>query len=76
MLWTSSPGGLAALERCKPIYEEMPGWDSPTASITNFEQLPTEAHNYVERLQEVIGCNIDLISTGPHRHETIVVSDR
>ena len=58
------PGGLAALERCKPIYEEMPGWDSPTASITNFEQLPTEAHNYVERLQEVIGCNIDLISTG------------
>ena len=67
------PGGLAALERCKPIYEEMPGWDSPTASITNFEQLPTEAHNYVERLQEVIGCNIDLISTGPHRHETIVV---
>ena len=67
------PGGVAALERCKPIYEEMPGWDSPTASITNFEQLPPEARNYVERIQEVIGCRIDLISTGPHRHETIMV---
>lgn len=67
------PGGVAALERCKPVYEELPGWDSPTASVTNFEQLPREARAYVERLQEVIGCRIDLISTGPHRYETIMV---
>lgn len=67
------PGGVAALERCKPIYEEIRGWDSPTATITNFEELPTEARAYVKRLQELIGCPIDVISTGPHRHETIRV---
>ncbi len=67
------PGGVAALERCKPVYEDMPGWDTPTASVTRFEHLPREARAYVERLQEVIGCPIDLISTGPHRHETVEV---
>lgn len=67
------PGGAAALERCKPIYEDVKGWDSPTASVTNFEQLPQEARSYVERLQELIGVSIDLISTGPNRDETIVV---
>ncbi len=67
------PGGVAALERCKPVYQDMPGWDSPTASVTTYEQLPAEARNYIERLQDVIGCRIDLISTGPHRHETIIV---
>lgn len=67
------PGGVAALERCKPIYEDMPGWDSPTASITRFEELPQQARDYVERLQEVIGCSIDLISTGPHRKEAVEV---
>ena len=67
------PGGVAALERCKPVYEDMPGWDSPTASITDYAQLPREARAYVERLQDVIGCRIDMISTGPHRHETVEV---
>ena len=67
------PGGLATLERCKPIYEEHPGWDTPTASATRLEDLPDGARTYVDRLQELIGCSIDMISTGPHRHETISV---
>ena len=67
------PGGVAALERCRPVLEEMPGWSTPTASITEDSSLPKEAKNYVEKLQEVIGCPIDVISTGPHRNETIKV---
>ena len=67
------PGGVAALERCKPIYEEHPGWDSPTASATTLEGLPQEARSYVERLEELIGCPVDVISTGPHRDETVLV---
>ena len=67
------PGGVAALERCRPVLEEMPGWSTPTASITEYSSLPKEAKNYVEKLQEVIGCPIDVISTGPHRNETIKV---
>lgn len=67
------PGGAAALERCRPIYEEHPGWDAPTASVTRLEDLPSEARSYVRRLEELIGCPIDVISTGPHRDETIQV---
>ena len=67
------PGGVAALEQCKPLYEEHPGWDSPTASVTRLDELPREARSYVDRVQKLIGCPVDIISTGPHRHETVVV---
>ena len=67
------PGGVATLERCRPIYEEHSGWDTPTASATELEALPSEARSYVSRLEELLGCPIDLISTGPQRDETITV---
>ena len=69
----SFPGGVASLERCQPIYEDHPGWDSPTANLSRPEDLPKEARSYVDRLQELIGSPVDIISTGPHRHETIPV---
>ena len=69
----SFPGGVATLERCVPVYEEHSGWDSPTASITRPQDLPSAAQSYVDRLQELIGCPVDIISTGPNRHETIPV---
>ena len=67
------PGGVAALERCRPVYEHLPGWDRPTASVRNLNDLPPQARAYVDRIQELIGCPIDIISTGPHRDETILV---
>ena len=67
------PGGVAALEKASPVFEEMPGWDTPTASVRRYEDLPREARDYVERIQELIGCPIDVISTGPHRDETVMV---
>jgi len=67
------PGSAALLERCTPIYEEVPGWNSPTAGATKLHDLPREALYYIDRLQELVGTHIDIISTGPHRNETIVV---
>ena len=67
------PGGVAALDKARPVFEEMPGWDTPTASVRCYEDLPREARDYVERIQELIGCPIDVISTGPHRDETVMV---
>ena len=67
------PGGVAALDKARPVFEEMPGWDTPTASVRRYEDLPREARDYVERIQELIGCPIDVISTGPHRDETVMV---
>jgi adenylosuccinate synthase len=67
------PGSAAVLDRCKPIYEDLNGWDSPTAGVTEIEDLPKEARSYVDRVQELVSRPIDIISTGPYRHETIVV---
>jgi len=67
------PGGAATLERCKPIYEDQSGWDSPTAGVTDVEDLPKEGRSYVDRIEELVGIPIDIISTGPYRHETITV---
>jgi adenylosuccinate synthase len=69
------PGGVAALERCIPEYETLPGWDVPTAGVSEIADLPKNARAYVERLEELIGCSVDIISTGPHRDHTIMVRD-
>jgi len=65
------PGNIATLERCQPIYEELPGWQSPTTPIRKFEDLPQQARQYVNRLEELIGCPVNLISVGSAREETI-----
>ncbi|MBR49678.1 MAG: adenylosuccinate synthase [Chloroflexi bacterium] len=67
------PGGMAALSRCVPVYEELPGWDIPTAGMSDLNKLPKNARHYVDRIQDIIGAPIDIISTGPHRDETITV---
>ena len=67
------PASVALLERCQPVYEELPGWEVPTASATDMSRLPREAVAYVRRIEELVGCPIHLISTGPRRSETILV---
>ena len=66
----SQPG---LLERATPIYEEVQGWSEPTAGATDIRQLPAQALAYVKRVEQLIGCPIDLISTGPKRDESITV---
>ena len=66
------PADLRVLEGATAIYERMPGWTSPTKGATRFEALPTEAQNYVRRLEQVTGVPCAIISTGSDRDETIV----
>ena len=61
------------LEACEPVYEDLPGWEKPTAGARDVTDLPLEALNYVRRLEELMGCSIDMISTGPGREEGIVI---
>lgn len=70
---TAFPAEIDRLGRVEPIYEEMPGWQQSTFGITNLADLPEAARAYVDRLGALIGCPIDLISTGPARHETILL---
>ncbi len=65
------PGNIAALERCQPIYEELPGWQCPISHIRDYEQLPVEAQKYVSRLEELSACPVNIISVGPERGQTI-----
>ena len=67
------PTNTSILERCKPVYEEIPGWTEPTASVQRLDDLPEGALHYVKRLEELVGVRIDLISTGPQRQETIPI---
>ena len=67
------PASLALLERCRPIYVDLAGWDRPTASVTDISKLPREAVDYVQLIEELVGCPIHLISTGPRRWETIPI---
>jgi adenylosuccinate synthase len=67
------PSNTAILERCQPVYHELPGWQTPIGQLRRFEDLPQPAQNYVTRLEELINCPIDIISVGPRREETITV---
>ena len=67
------PSDTRLLELCEPVYEEMPGWDEPTAGATSLSQLPANARAYVGRIESLVGCPAQIISTGPSRQETILV---
>ena len=67
------PADIALQEQCVPVYEELPGWDTPTASSTKKDQLPVNALNYIQRVEDLVGCPVQIISTGPSREETILV---
>ena len=70
---SSFPSQLRVQEACQPVWEELPGWTVPTAGVTDRAQLPPEALAYVARIEELVNCPVDLISTGPKREESIVV---
>jgi adenylosuccinate synthase len=69
------PVGADAVEQCKPIYEDFPGWTESTFGVTSWDQLPANAQAYLKRLSEVAGAPIALVSTGPDREQTILLHD-
>ncbi len=68
------PANQTTLESCVPIYEEHPGWNSPTTEVRNFDDLPAQAKTFIKRVEGLLGCPVDLISVGPSREQAIVVN--
>ncbi|WP_085315058.1 adenylosuccinate synthase [Derxia lacustris] len=66
------PFGAESVEGCEPVYEEFEGWTESTFGVTEYDKLPANARRYLERLSEVCGVPIDIISTGPDRAQTII----
>ena len=69
------PIGAEAFAECKPIYEEHEGWQSNTVGAKEYDQLPEAARLYLDRLAELTGVPVDIISTGPDRNETIILNN-
>ncbi|MFP5506976.1 MAG: adenylosuccinate synthase [Gammaproteobacteria bacterium] len=67
------PIGAEAFATCEPIYEEVPGWKESTVGVREYAKLPANAKAYLKRIEDVVGCPIDIISTGPDRMDTIIL---
>ncbi len=67
------PFGADAVAACEPVFEDFPGWQQSTYGVRDWAQLPAAARRYLERLSEVTGVPIAMISTGPDREQTILM---
>lgn len=65
---------LETMGKAKPQYEEMPGWNSKTSDIREFNKLPVAAQNYVKRIEELVNVPVAIISVGSERDQTIFCS--
>lgn len=65
------PSSATQLERCTPIYEELPGWETETNGARVPGDLPANARGYLRRLEEVLDCPINIVGVGPAREESI-----
>ncbi|WP_423252964.1 adenylosuccinate synthase [Melissococcus plutonius] len=67
------PASLKELNRCEPIYEELPGWSEDITHCKTLADLPYNARNYIHRISELVGVRISTFSVGPDRNQTNIL---
>jgi adenylosuccinate synthase len=67
------PMGAEDIARCKPIYETLEGWSVSTVGVTDLAKLPIQARLYLQRIEQVTGVPIHIVSTSPDRDHTILI---
>jgi len=67
----SFPTDIVRMEKIKPIYEVLPGWNTDISNVRNYTDLPSEAKSYLDFISEICGFEISIISVGPKRVQTI-----
>ena len=72
---TELPSDQEDLERAKPVYETLPGWDAKLADVRTFDELPGNAKRYIARVEEVSGVPVVCVSVGAERGETILLQN-
>jgi adenylosuccinate synthase len=70
------PEEAVELEKCEPVYETLEGWKESTAGKRSFDELPVNARRYIRRIEELLGVDVHLISTGRSREELIVIEEQ
>jgi len=69
----SMPATEREIEAIEPVYEKLPGWNSPTFGIDRWDSLPARARDYLKFLESSTGVEIGCISTGPERNQTMIM---
>ena len=59
------------LNKAKPVYETLPGWNCSIRGITNYDELPENCKNYIDFIEQHIETPITMVSNGPERHEIL-----
>jgi len=72
-IFRAFPSNIRILERCVPVYEEHPGWQTDLSGIRRYRDLPVNARKYLERLSALLKTPISIISVGSQRNQTIFV---
>jgi adenylosuccinate synthase len=67
------PAELWLQEKVEPVLETHPGWEADTTAAKTFDELPENAKKYLNRLEELVGVKIEIISVGSERNQTILV---
>jgi adenylosuccinate synthase len=70
--WDHPMANISHLKHCDPVYEEFPGWKASTREARRYEDLPEACRSYVERVGELCGAAVDVVSVGPDREHTLV----
>ncbi len=73
--YDSLPSKQAVQKELKPIYEEVPGWNSVSSGVTEYDKLPENAKKYIARIEELLGVPACIVSTGPKREETMILKE-
>ena len=69
------PASMKNLARCKPVYEQLPGWQEDISQARQMDQLPVNARAYLDTIEKITGVPVSIISVGPGREDTIIAQD-
>ncbi|WP_291635429.1 adenylosuccinate synthase [Clostridium sp.] len=69
------PASLEDLAKCEPVYEEFDGWDESIANARSYEELPKNAKIYLKRIEDFTGVKVSIVSVGPKRDQTMVLTE-
>lgn len=66
------PAAIKDFERCRPVYEELPGWTEDISKVKSFSELPVNAQKYLQRIEEITKVPVIVFSVGPDQKQTVV----
>ncbi len=72
---TQFPSHVDDLRTAVPVYESLPGWEEEITEARQMDDLPKNARRYLQRLSELIGRPVEVVSVGPDREQTIFAGD-